>query len=68
MCYTPPKFLSISIHNPVISILSTSRVENCVDPDQQASEKPADLDLHCFKIRMHPCMHCKVNLESTITC
>ena len=24
------------------------RVENIVDPDQLVSEKPADLDLHCF--------------------
>ena len=24
-------------------------VENNVDPDQLASEKPADLDLHCFQ-------------------
>ena len=27
----------------------TSRVENSVDPDQLASLKPADLDLHCFQ-------------------
>ena len=27
----------------------TSRVKNSVDPDQLASEKPADLNLHCFK-------------------
>ena len=26
----------------------TSRVKNIVDPDQLASEKPADLDLHFF--------------------
>ena len=24
-------------------------MENSADPDQLASEKPADLDLHCFK-------------------
>ena len=29
--------------------LFTSRAENSVDPDQLASQKPADLDLHCFK-------------------
>ena len=27
----------------------TSRAENSVDSDQLASEKPADLDLHCFE-------------------
>ena len=25
-----------------------SKVENSVEPDQLASEKPADLDLHCL--------------------
>ena len=25
------------------------RAENRVDPDQLASEKPADLDLHCYQ-------------------
>ena len=29
----------------------TSRMENIKDPDQLAFEKPADLDLHCFKNR-----------------
>ena len=29
--------------------LFTSRVENSVDHDQLASQKPADLDLHCSK-------------------
>ena len=29
--------------------LVTSRVKNSVDPDQLASEKPADLDIHCFQ-------------------
>ena len=28
--------------------LLTSQVESSVDPDQLVSEKPADLDLHCF--------------------
>ena len=27
----------------------TSRVVNSADPDQVASQKPADLDLHCFQ-------------------
>ena len=30
----------------------TSTVENSVDLDQLASEKPADLDLHCFQTRI----------------
>ena len=25
-----------------------------MDPDQLASEKPADLDLHCFQTRIYP--------------
>ena len=25
-----------------------------VDPDQLASKKPADLDLHCFQNRLYP--------------
>ena len=25
-----------------------------MDPDQLASQKPADLDLHCFQIRIYP--------------
>ena len=27
-------------------------MENSVDPDQLASEKPADLDLHCYQNRI----------------
>ena len=27
---------------------------NSADPDQLASEKPADLDLHCFQSRAYP--------------
>ena len=30
-----------------------SSVEKSVDPDQLASEKPADLDLHCFQNRIY---------------
>ena len=29
-------------------------MENSVDPDQLASEKPADLDLHCFQKKRYP--------------
>ena len=28
-------------------------MENSVDPDQLASEKPVDLDLHCFENRKY---------------
>ena len=28
-------------------------MENIVDPDQLASEKPADQDLHCFQNRIY---------------
>ena len=31
----------------------TSRGGNSVDLDQLASEKPADLDLYCFPIRIY---------------
>ena len=31
----------------------SSREENSVDPDQLASQKPADLDLQCFQNRIH---------------
>ena len=36
--------LSISMYN-----VFPNRVENNEDPDQLASEKPADLDLHYFQ-------------------
>ena len=36
----------------VIMYLSRLIVENSVDHDQLASEKPADLDLHCFKYKI----------------
>ena len=29
-------------------------MENSADPDQLASEKPADQDLHCFLKRIYP--------------
>ena len=30
-----------------------------MDPDQLASEKPADLNLHCFSNRIYPGQHGK---------
>ena len=35
-----------------------SIVENSVDPDQLASEKPADLDLRCFQNKINPGSAC----------
>ena len=32
--------------------LDTSCCENSVDPDQLASEKPADQELHCFPLAL----------------
>ena len=32
----------------MLNSLNPVQVENSVDPDQLASEKPADQDLHCF--------------------
>ena len=44
-----PIFITIpSSHKHVL----TCRVENCVNSDQLASQKPADLDLHSFKNRI----------------
>ena len=47
--YTVLKILTITIN---ILSLDIYCFENCIDPDQLASEKPAekpaDLDLHCF--------------------
>ena len=46
ICAIPTQFL----FNYLVRFqLFTSRAENSVDPDQLASEKPTDLDLHCFK-------------------
>ena len=34
--------------------LFTARVEKSADPDQLASQKPADLDMLCFQSRIYP--------------
>ena len=36
-----------------LSRVKQSRMENSMDPDQLASEKPADQDLHCFQTRIY---------------
>ena len=50
-----PNFCSINFNTGFQSLVCffTSRVGNSVDPDQLASEKPADLDLHCFQNRIY---------------
>ena len=51
--YTPPQILyPIKLQGSIYWHVLTSRVENSVNPDQLASEKPADLDLHCFQTRI----------------
>ena len=42
--YSSPIFIQSTCQ-----ISFASRVENYVDPDQLASQKPADIDLHCFQ-------------------
>ena len=55
MYYTPPQsnFYQIDLQDFSYWHGLTIRVENSVDPDQLASEKPADLDLHCFQNRIY---------------
>ena len=48
--YTPPHL--INSQDTSCKLAFTSQLENSVDPDQLASEKPADLDLHCFQNRI----------------
>ena len=48
-------FISTYLHaiiNPMLVMMM--RMEYSVGPDQLASEKPADLDLHCFQNRLYP--------------
>ena len=52
MCFTPtPNRYPIQCRVPVIG--KFYKVENSVDPDQLASEKQADLDLHSFNKKCH---------------
>ena len=44
---------SINLQDSSFSHVFTSRVENCMDPDQLVSQKPADLDLHYFHKRIY---------------
>ena len=50
MYYTPPQFSCRQVarfHLP--ACINRDRVENSVGPDQLASQKPADLELHGFQ-------------------
>ena len=51
LCITLTQFYSIC-RNPVIRLYLQAEWKTGVDPDQLASEKPADLDLHCFLNRI----------------
>ena len=50
MCNTKsPIFIQFTCRIPVIIVaLINKQSGNSVDPDQLASEKPTDLDLHCI--------------------
>ena len=37
-----------------IPVILAHKFTSRVDPDQLASQKPADLDLHCFQNRIYP--------------
>ena len=50
MYYTPPQFYPTDFQDSSYQHVFTNRVENSVDPDQLASQKPADLDRHCLQI------------------
>ena len=54
MYYTPAQiFIQLTCRIPVVlNIVLSSTVGKSVDPDQQASEKPADLDLLLFQNRI----------------
>ena len=52
--HSSPIYILLNRRIQIIDILFTSRVQNRVDPDQLASEKPADLDLHSFQNRVYP--------------
>ena len=58
-CY--PIILCVTIASALEYVFThISRVENSVDPDQLASQKPADLYLHCFQNRIYPGSACSV--------
>ena len=54
--YTTSNFYPINLEDFSDQHVLTHRVENNVDPDQLASEKPADQDLHCFQNGIYICI------------
>ena len=48
-----------------LSMLNTdiSHFENSVDPDQLASQKPADLEPHCFSLYTYKYIHVLSNIK-----
>ena len=50
--YIPPTSSRDNNSNLIMLSLDISCYKNRVDPDQLASEKPADLDSHCFPLRL----------------
>ena len=49
MYYIPPHFYPINVQDSSNKYVVICTVEKCVDPDQLASQKRADLDLHFFQ-------------------
>ena len=52
MYYTPPQFLTKWLTGFKSLLCIYKQSVNSVDPDQLASQKPADLDLHHFQNRI----------------
>ena len=48
----------ITLTQQLLAQLQMNLVEITVDLDQLASEKPDDLDLHCFQSRIYPGSAC----------
>ena len=57
-CVFPISLIQVNLlfkNHPVLLSPESSFFENAVDPDQMASTKPSDQDLHCFPLllKMH---------------
>ena len=54
MFYTPAQLLSkLLTGSSFTKYLLASRVENSIDSDQFSSQRPDDLDQHCFQTRIY---------------
>ena len=51
----PPNFIQFTCKIPIYKYVFSSRVKNSVDPNQLASERLADVDLHCCRNKLYPC-------------